>query len=123
MAFWAACENALASTVTALVAAGQSGCAKVGEGHLVKVLALGKRLNCIEIDGLVLYAVKALEAPFGKTTLQWHLATFETDFTFITRTRFGTFVSACGCAALAGTLSATHAGLIAYRADGGLYVA
>ena len=57
---------------------------KFSDTNLLKVLSLGKSLKRREIDSLVFYTVDILETKFGKTTLQRHLTTFETNFLAIT---------------------------------------
>src|SRR5690606_37258623 len=67
-----------------------------------------KILQSIQIDGIVLYAVRILKAEFWHTTLQRHLTTFETDFRAVTRARSCSFVTTCRCTTTTGTLSTSN---------------
>src|SRR5690606_25851839 len=67
-----------------------------------------KILQSIQVDGVVLYAVRILKAEFWHTTLQRHLTTFETDFRAVTRARSSSFVTTCRCTTTTGTLSTSN---------------
>ena len=73
------------------------------EGELGDVLGFGKRIEQVEVDTYVLNTIDVLEAELGQTTIDGHLATFETYLLVITRTGFGTLVTTGGGTALAGT--------------------
>ena len=59
-----------------------------------RVLSLGKSLEGVEIDGLILDTVDVLETKLRKTALERHLTTFETNLLAVTRTRLGTLMTA-----------------------------
>ena len=70
-----------------------------------------------EVYSLVFNAVDVFETEFRHTALQRHLTTLETDFSFVTGTRFSAFVTAGRSAAFAGALTATNAFAALIRAD------
>ena len=73
------------------------------ECELSDILGLGNRIEHIQIDSDILDTVDVLEAKLGQTTVDRHLAAFETDLLVVTRTGFGTLVTTGGGAALTGT--------------------
>ena len=92
-----------AENLDAVLGGNQAILAESLEGELGDVLGLGKRVEQIEVDADILNAVDVLEAELGKTAIDGHLTTFETDLLVITRTGFGTLVTAGSGTALAGT--------------------
>ena len=88
--------------------------------NLLKVLLLSEGLKYGKIDSLVLHTVDILEAVLGKTTLERHLTTFETNLLAVARASLSTLVTTSRSTAhtRAGTATDTLAGL--YRAEGRL---
>ena len=86
----------------------------------LQILLVGKALKDDKIDSLVLHTVDILEAVLGKTTLERHLTTFETNLLAVARASLSTLVTTSRSTAhtRAGTATDTLAGL--YRAEGRL---
>ena len=112
-------EGTVGKNLHQLLAVDVAGGAKLVKTDFLKLLLGSECLEHAQIDGLVFNAVDILEAPFGETALEGHLAAFKTDFLFVAGARFCAFVSAGRCSTLAGTGTATDAGAAGCGSYGG----
>ena len=77
--------------------------------ELLEAELLAESLEGGNVNGTILYAGRVLEAELGKTALDRHLATFESDLVLVTCTGLCTLGTTGSSATLTGTLAAADA--------------
>src|SRR4029450_1026873 len=88
--------------------------------HRAGIEALGQH---VEVHDGILHAEGIVESPLWNTTMERHLAAFESALELVARARLRTLGAASGLRALACSVTAADALLVSLHALGGLEIA
>ena len=81
---------------------------EVIEGNCLELLAVDQFLEGVQVDALVLHAVRVRETELRDAALKWLLTPFKTDFALVAGTLLRAFVTTCRGTSVTGAFTATN---------------
>jgi hypothetical protein len=81
---------------------------EVFEGNCLELLAVDQFLEGVQVDALVLHAIRVRETELRHAALKWLLTTFKTDFALVAGTRLRAFMTTCRGTSVTGAFTATN---------------